>query len=42
LNSGLHVAKAGALPLEIDLQFILLWLFWRWGLELLAKDAVEL
>jgi hypothetical protein len=24
--------KAGALPLELHLQSILLWLFWRWGI----------
>jgi hypothetical protein len=30
LNSGLHTYKAGALPLELPLQSILLWLFWRW------------
>jgi hypothetical protein len=29
-KAGAH--KAGALPLELHLQFILLWLFWRWGL----------
>jgi hypothetical protein len=33
LNSGLHAFKAGALPLELHVQFILLWLFWKWGLE---------
>jgi hypothetical protein len=33
LNSGLLTCKAGSLPLEPVLQSILLWLFWRWGLE---------
>jgi hypothetical protein len=32
LNSGLHTCKAGALPLEPHIQFIVLWLFWRWDL----------
>jgi hypothetical protein len=32
LNSGLGACKAGALPLEPQLQSILLWVFWRWGL----------
>jgi hypothetical protein len=32
LNSKLHTCKAGALPLHPHPQFILLWLFWRWGL----------
>jgi hypothetical protein len=32
MNSGLHVHKADALPLEPQLQSILLWLFWRWGI----------
>jgi hypothetical protein len=32
LNSGLCVRQAVTLPLELHLQFILLWLFWRWGL----------
>jgi hypothetical protein len=32
-ESGLHTCKAGALLLELNLQYILLWLFWRWGLE---------
>jgi hypothetical protein len=33
LNSGLCTHKPGALSLEPLLQPILLWLFWRWGLE---------
>jgi hypothetical protein len=33
LNSRLHVYKAGALPLELYLQPIFLWLVWRWSLE---------
>jgi hypothetical protein len=33
LNSGLCTCKAGAVPLEPHLHSILLWLFWRWGLE---------
>jgi hypothetical protein len=34
--------EADALPLEPQLQCILLWLFWRWGLEnYLAKLAVN-
>jgi hypothetical protein len=33
LNSGLCTCKAGTLWLESHLQSILLWLFWRWGLE---------
>jgi hypothetical protein len=32
LNLGLHVCKVGALLLEPHLQYILLWLFWGWGL----------
>jgi hypothetical protein len=31
LNSRLHTCKAGSLPLEPNLQSILLWLFWRSG-----------
>jgi hypothetical protein len=31
--------KAGALPLEAHFRFIVLWLFWRWGL---ANDLPEL
>jgi hypothetical protein len=31
-NQGFLLEKAGPLPLEPYLQFILLWLFWRWGL----------
>jgi hypothetical protein len=30
LGMGLYVCKAGTLLL--DLQYVLLWLFWRWGL----------
>jgi hypothetical protein len=30
LNSGLDPCKAGAVPLELQLQSILLWLFWMW------------
>jgi hypothetical protein len=37
LNSGLHTCKAGALPPH--LQFILLWLFWRWGFHKLFARA---
>jgi hypothetical protein len=33
LNSRLCAHEAGTLLLEPCLQFILLWLFWRWGLE---------
>jgi hypothetical protein len=33
LNSGLCTCKPGALPIDPHLQSILLWLFWRWGLE---------
>jgi hypothetical protein len=38
LNSGVHTykagsCKAGTLPLKLYLQSILVWLFWRWGLE---------
>jgi hypothetical protein len=29
----LYICKAGTLQLEPQLWFILLWLFWRWGLE---------
>jgi hypothetical protein len=32
LNPGFCTCKAGALLLEPLLQFILLWVFWRWGL----------
>jgi hypothetical protein len=32
LNSGICTCKAGTLLLELHLQLILLWLFWRWGL----------
>jgi hypothetical protein len=32
LNSRLHTCKACFLPLEPQLQFVLLWLFCRWGL----------
>jgi hypothetical protein len=32
LKSQLCACKAGALLLEPQLQLILLWLFWRWGL----------
>jgi hypothetical protein len=31
LNLGLCISKAGILLLEIYLQSILFWLFWRWG-----------
>jgi hypothetical protein len=31
LNSGLHTCKVGALLLELHLQSVLFWLFWRWG-----------
>jgi hypothetical protein len=34
LNLGL---LSGALLLEPDLQSILLWVFWRWGFELLGQ-----
>jgi hypothetical protein len=33
MNSGHHACKADTLPLESHLQFILLWLFWRWYLS---------
>jgi hypothetical protein len=33
LNSGLHTCKVGALMLETHIQYILLWLFWRWGVS---------
>jgi hypothetical protein len=33
LNSGLCACKVGTLPLEPQLQSILLCLFWRWGLS---------
>jgi hypothetical protein len=32
LDSGLHTCKAGTLLLEPHLQFILLWLVWKWSL----------
>jgi hypothetical protein len=32
LNLGLQTHKVDALLLESHLQFILLWLFWRWCL----------
>jgi hypothetical protein len=42
LNSGLHACKTGALLLEVHLQSILLWLFWRWGLtNYLAWASLE-
>jgi hypothetical protein len=42
LNSGLCACKAVALPLEPYLQFILLWLFWRWeSHELFARAGLE-
>jgi hypothetical protein len=35
--------QSGALLLEPYLQYILLWLFWRWGShELFATDGLEL
>jgi hypothetical protein len=33
LKLGLHPYKAGTLPLKPYIQSILLWLFWRWGLQ---------
>jgi hypothetical protein len=30
LNSELCDCKAGALPLELHVQSVLLWLFWKW------------
>jgi hypothetical protein len=42
LNSGLCACKTGALPLEPYIQFILLWLFWRWGLKLFAQTGLQL
>jgi hypothetical protein len=34
LNSGLHISKTGTLLLELHLQSIFLWLFWRWSLAI--------
>jgi hypothetical protein len=31
LNSGLCTCKAGTLLIGPNLQSIMLWLFWRWG-----------
>jgi hypothetical protein len=42
LNSGLCTYKADALPLQSRLQSVLLWLFWRWGLELFAQVGLKL
>jgi hypothetical protein len=33
LDSGFCACKANAVPLDPHLQSILLWLYWRWGLE---------
>jgi hypothetical protein len=42
LNSGLHTCKAGTLLLAPHLQFIVLWLFWRWGsCELFAQACLK-
>jgi hypothetical protein len=42
LNSEFPISKAGILPLEPHLQFILLWLFWRWGSqEVLAWSGLK-
>jgi hypothetical protein len=43
LNSGLHPWKAGAFLLELCLQSVLFWLFWRWAsLKLFAWVGLEL
>jgi hypothetical protein len=42
LTSGLHTCKVGTLLLEPHLQSILLWLFWRWGLENLDSSSLSL
>jgi hypothetical protein len=43
LNQGLCICKAGALPLETQLQSIMLWLFRRWGLvNYLPRSGLEL
>jgi hypothetical protein len=36
-----RLCKAGALPLEPYLQFILLWLFCKWSLEIFAQADLE-
>jgi hypothetical protein len=41
LNSGACACKASALMLDPQLQSILLWLFWRWGLANHLPEQVD-
>jgi hypothetical protein len=41
LNSGLLPYKAGTLPFEPHLWSMLLWLFWKWGIENYLPSLAE-
>jgi hypothetical protein len=38
MKLGLGACKAGTRPLEPLLQYILVWLFWRWDLRTVFPD----